>query len=91
MASHESAVKRHRQSLKRRARNRAHRSRLRTEVKKARKVLESGDAEAIRGLIPATLSLLDHSAKLGVIHRNAAARTKSRLARAANRAGSRAS
>ena len=86
MANHKSATKEHRQSLKRRARNRDHRSRLRTAVKKFRAALEAGDTETAGGLLPSTLALLDRTAKLGGIHDSAAARTKSRLTRALNRA-----
>jgi len=88
MATHKSAVKRHRQSLKRRMRNRRHRTTLRTRLKSFRKAIETGEVEAARGMLGSTLALVDHSAKLGVIHDNAAARTKSRLTRALNRATS---
>lgn len=86
MATHDSAIKRHRQSVKNRDRNRHHRTRLRSQVKKLRRALDGGDLETARGMLSATLKLVDHSAKLGVIHDNAAARTKSRLARAVQRA-----
>ena len=82
MASHESALKAHRQSLKRRTRNREHRSRYRTQVKKIRQALESGDAAAAKALLLPTVKILDRSVKHGVIHANTAARTKSRLTRA---------
>lgn len=82
MASHESALKAHRQSLKRRLRNRDHRSRYRTQVKKIRTALDSGDAAAAKALLLPTVKLLDRSVKHGVIHANTAARTKSRLTRA---------
>ena len=85
MANHKSAVKKFRQDLQRRARNRMHRTRLRSQVKKIRKAVEDGDAETARSLLPGTLSLIDHSAKLGVVHDNAAARTKSRITRAVNK------
>jgi small subunit ribosomal protein S20 len=85
MATHKSAVKRHRQEEQRRMRNRAHRTRLRSQVKRIRKALSEGDVEAARSLLPATLSLIDHTAKLGAVHDNSAARTKSRLTRAVNR------
>jgi len=85
MATHKSAVKTHRQELGRRARNRHHRTRLRTEVKRIRLALETGDAEAAQGLLRGTLSLIDHTVKLGAIHHNSAARAKSRLTRAVNK------
>ena len=82
MANSESAKKRIRQTEKRRDRNRAHRSELRTEVKKLRQAVAGGDADRARELLPATLSIVDRSAKKGAIHKNAAARTKARLTRA---------
>jgi small subunit ribosomal protein S20 len=87
MATHKSAVKKHRQEDQRRMRNRAHRTRLRSQVKRIRKALSDGDAEAARSLLPATLSLIDHTVKLGALHDNAAARSKSRLTRAVNKLG----
>ena len=85
MANHKSALKSYRQSLKNRARNRAHRTRLRSQVKTIRKALTDGDVETAKSLLPGTLSLIDHTAKLGAIHGNVASRTKSRLARAVNK------
>ena len=82
MASHASALKKNRQDQKRRIRNRAHASRLRTQMKKIQEALESGDAKAAAGLMKDTVSLVDRTAKHRVIHRNAASRTKSRLAKA---------
>ena len=87
MASHESALKAHRQSVKRRLRNRTHRSRLRTQVKKLAAAIATGDAKEATGMLRATLALVDRSVKHGVVHKNNAARTKSRLSRAVNRLG----
>jgi small subunit ribosomal protein S20 len=87
MASHTSALKKHRQDEKRRVLNRQHASRLRTQVKKFRKAVASGDEKAARELLPETLSLVDRTAKLGILHDNAAARTKSRATRAVNKLG----
>ena len=82
MASHASALKKNRQDIKRRLRNRAHTSRLRTQLKKMSEALQSGDAALATGLMRETVALVDRTAKHRVIHRNAASRTKSRLARA---------
>jgi small subunit ribosomal protein S20 len=82
MASHASALKKNRQDQKRRIRNRAHASRLRTQLKKMTEALTSGDAATAAGLMKDTVALVDRTAKHRVIHRNAASRTKSRLARA---------
>ena len=62
-------------------RNRHQRTRLRSQVKKLRRAISSGDGKEADALLRPTLSLLDHSSSIGVIHRNAAARTKSRLTR----------
>ena len=84
MANTKSAEKRHRQSLEQRDRNRAHRSRLRTAIKKLRTAVASGDAASAQQLLPETLSVIDKIAQKGVIHDNAAARYKSRLAQKVN-------
>ena len=85
MASHASAIKKQRRDDRRRLHNRALRSRYRTQLKKIRTLLESGDLDGARKILPGTLSLVDRSAKLGVIHDNTAARAKSRLMLALNR------
>lgn len=79
MATTRSAKKRHRQSLGRRARNRAVRARVRTAVKDVLAAVSGkGDASgALRG----AQKLLDQAAARGVIHRNNASRKVSRLAR----------
>ena len=81
MANTPSALKRYRQSLKRRDRNRAAKSRVRTAIKKVRAAIAEGDAASAKDLLQPTLSLLDATAGKGILHRNAAARTKSRLTR----------
>ena len=79
MANHKSAEKRIRQNEKRRAINRRNRSRMRTEIKKLRSAVALGDVERARDLLPAVVSVIDKSIQKGVLHRNAAARYKSRL------------
>ena len=81
MARHKSAEKRNRQSVKRRATNRANLSQLKTHVKKIRGALATGDAEAAAKLLPETMGQIDKAARKGVVHDNAAARYKSRLSR----------
>lgn len=88
MANHKSALKEHRQSRRRRTRNRGHASRMRTALKKFRALVGAGEVEAATGLLPSTVGLVDRTAKLGAIHDKAAGRIKSRLARALNKAGS---
>jgi small subunit ribosomal protein S20 len=82
MPNTKSAKKRHRQSLDRRTRNRAAKATLKTLVKKVRGALEAGNvAEAETGYRVA-VKKLDQSASRRIIHRNAAARVKSRLSAA---------
>jgi small subunit ribosomal protein S20 len=83
VAHHASALKAQRQTIKRRVRNRANISMLKTQVKKLRAALAKGDKEAVKTLLPETVSAIDKAAKKGVVHDNAAARYKSRLAKRA--------
>jgi small subunit ribosomal protein S20 len=68
-----------RQSEKRRVVNRNNRGRLRTGIKSLRAAISGGDAAQAGELLPATVSLIDKAVQKGVLHRNAAARYKSRL------------
>ena len=79
MATHASALKAHRQSLKNRERNRQLRSRLRSALKDVRAALDGKDMTAAKNALKETVSLVDKMASKGVIHRNAAGRYKSRL------------
>lgn len=80
MASHNSALKAHRQSLARREQNRQMRTRLRRALRDIRAGIESGGNGDQQGAIRQTVSLVDKMAGKGLIHRNTAARYKSRLA-----------
>ncbi len=79
MANSKSAEKRIKQAEVRRDRNRADRSKMRSAVKKLRIAVIDGDASRAAELLPATLSLIDVTARKRVIHRNTAARYKARL------------
>jgi small subunit ribosomal protein S20 len=79
-----SAKKQYRQGLKHKARNRRNTSQLKGHVKKLRAALASGDAEAARKLLSATVGQIDKAAKKGVIHDSAAGRYKSRLTKRVN-------
>lgn len=79
-----SAKKRMRQNVKRAERNQAFRSRARTAVRKARQLIERGDPSAVEAVQEATKAL-DKAASKGVIHKNNAARRKSRLMQALNK------
>jgi small subunit ribosomal protein S20 len=80
MANTKSAEKRIRQNAAARERNRAHRSRLRTSIKRLRAAVEAGDADQASGLLATTLSIIDATAQKRIIHPNTASRYKSRLA-----------
>jgi len=79
MANTVSALKRVRQTERKEAANRLRKSRMRTQVKKLRKLLESKDPKAAQAALPDTYSIIDRAAKWGVIKKNTAARYKSRL------------
>jgi small subunit ribosomal protein S20 len=79
VASHASALKAHRQSLKNREHNRQFRSRLRTALKNVRTAIDGNDLAAAKTALKQTISLIDRMVSKGVIHRNAAGRYKSRL------------
>ena len=67
-------------------RNRSVKRSLRTSRTKAARALAGGDADAAQQAVQSTLTAIDIAARKGVIHRNKAARTKSRLARKLNAA-----
>lgn len=80
-----SAKKRLRQNEKANARNRAGRTAIRNEIRKVRELITSGDVEASRVELRVASRKLDQAASKQIIHRNAAARTKSRLSAAVKR------
>lgn len=79
MASHASALKAHRQSLKHREHNRQFRSRLRGALKSVRTAIDGNDLAAAKTALRETISLIDRMAGKGIIHKNAAGRYKARL------------
>lgn len=79
MANHASALKRVKQTEKRRLRNRAAVGQMRTVIKKFRALVAEKKAEEAKNLLPSVYSVIDRTHKKGVIHANAAARYKSRL------------
>ncbi len=84
MARIKSAVKNIRKTRRRRAVNIVRRGRLRSQIKKLRLLLAKKDAGGAQRELGRTLALLDKSIGTGIIHRNAAARHKSRLTRQVN-------
>ena len=79
VASHASALKAHRQSLKNRERNRQYRSRLRNALREIRSAVDGKNLKAAKDALKQTISLIDKMTTKGIIHRNAAGRYKSRL------------
>lgn len=79
MANIKSQIKRNRQNIKRRARNRVVRGNFRSALRKARLAIEIGDVEQANTAAQAATKALDKAAAKGVIHKNKAARQKSRL------------
>ena len=86
MANIKSAVKRNKQSSAARLRNRHYMSTLRSEIKRFRKLVVEGDIEGARSSLGSTYSRIDKSIQKGIIHRNHAARLKSRLTASLDRA-----
>ncbi len=84
MPNHRSALKRLRQSEKRRLRNRAVKSAIKTAIKKVRTAIEEGNAEEARARLGVAVRLLDRAVTKGVLHRNNASRRISRLTLAVN-------
>ena len=89
MANHASAIKRNRQRIKKTARNRAAKSTLRTELKKARAAVTSAPATSAEH-VKAAVSALDRASSKGVVPAKRASRLKGRLAAAAHKAAKRA-
>ncbi|MEW5911712.1 MAG: 30S ribosomal protein S20 [Thermodesulfobacteriota bacterium] len=81
MANHASALKRAKQNEKRRVRNRATRTRVRSAIKSVRQALETKDAQAAQTALQQALPLIGQAAGQGVLHKKNASRKISRLAR----------
>ena len=84
MATHKSAIKRHRQSLERRQRNKPRKTRLRTAIKMLQKSIESKDRDQILKTLSQTTSIIDKTASKGIIKKNTASRKISRLTKQVN-------
>jgi small subunit ribosomal protein S20 len=80
MANTVTAQKRVRIAERRTAVNRVRKHRLRHQVRAMRRLIEAKDASAATALVPKTFSMIDRSAKWGIIKKNTAARYKSRIA-----------
>ncbi|MFP2962459.1 30S ribosomal protein S20 [Myxococcus sp. 1LA] len=86
MANTKSAEKRHRQSLKRRARNVTVRGEVKSAVRSAREALSTKDGAKMTDAIKSAATALNKAATKGVLHKRTASRRISRLAKAANKA-----
>ena len=85
MANTRSSKKDLRRIAKRRVRNQGTRTGLKTQVKKVRTAAASGDGNATKQALVEASSAIDKAAQRGIIHKNQAARRKSRAAKAANK------
>lgn len=79
MANTLSALKRMRQTKRKTTVNRLRKSRLRHQIRSMRRLLASKDTKGANDALPATFSVIDRSARWGIIKANTAARYKSRL------------
>lgn len=84
MADHSSAVKRHRQSEKRRTRNMAVKSAIKTATRNVRETIAGGKKEEAGALLKTAVSLLHKAVTKGALHKNNASRRISRLTSAVN-------
>ncbi|MDP2808913.1 MAG: 30S ribosomal protein S20 [Rhodocyclaceae bacterium] len=82
MANSAQARKRARQAVNQRAHNMSQRSELRTAIKKVRKAIESGDKTAAQSVFKESQGVIDSIADKNIVHKNKAARDKSRLSAA---------
>jgi len=80
------AKKRMRRDAKRRLRNRYHLSRMRTYIKNFRRMVERGELEEAKNYLPEVVSVIQHTASKGVIHKREASRRVSRLYHLLNKA-----
>ncbi len=78
---HASAVKAHRQTIKRHQHNRELRSKLRSSLKSIREAMSAGEQDKAKGMLRETYSVVDKMVAKGIIHDNAGSRYKSRLAK----------
>ena len=84
MANHKSALKRARQNIDRRTRNRAAKTRIRNVVKDVQSAVDENAKEAALAKLNSAKSIIDDTAAKGIIHKNTAARRVSRLSKLVN-------
>lgn len=86
MPNTKQAEKRMRRDAKRRLRNKYHLSRMRTYIKKFRKMVEASKIQEAQEFFPKLVSIIYHTASKGVIHKREAARRVSRMSLLLNKA-----
>ena len=86
MATHKSAIKRHRQSIIRKAKNKAVKTRMKTAVKSLLQAIESKETEVIPAKLKQATSIIAKTESKGILKKNTAARKISRLTKRANTA-----
>ncbi|HRW34506.1 MAG TPA: 30S ribosomal protein S20 [Thermotogota bacterium] len=79
MPQHKSAMRRVKRSQKEKMQNKIYRSKFKNLTKKINRALEEGNVETANEMLPKAFSAIDRAAKIGTIHKNQAARRKSRL------------
>ncbi|MBW1791066.1 MAG: 30S ribosomal protein S20 [Deltaproteobacteria bacterium] len=84
MANHKSALKRNRQSIVRRARNRANKSKVKTAVRAVDEAIEQGAVEAAQAALIVAIPVIQKAASKGTFHRKTASRKVSRLTKRVN-------
>lgn len=85
MANIKSSIKRARQNVNRHAQNSYHKTTARTYLKRARAQILANDVDTAQETVEKAIKAIDKAAQKGIIHRNTAARRKSRLAKALNK------
>jgi len=84
LANHKSALKRHKQSLKRRMRNRMIKSQVKTAIRKVNEAIAASSVEDAQAALRAAIPVIDRAASKGTFHRKTASRKVSRLTRRVN-------
>jgi small subunit ribosomal protein S20 len=79
MASHDSAIKKHRQDEKKRMVNRVNRSKMKNKIKALKRKVAGGHKEEAAKLLPEAIAIIDTTIRKGTIHKNTGSRYKSRL------------
>jgi small subunit ribosomal protein S20 len=86
MPQHKSAMRRVKRSEKEKLQNKIYRSKFKNLTKKINRALEEGNVETANEMLPKAFSAIDRAAKIGTIHKNQAAKRKSRLVKRIDRA-----